>query len=59
MGINGDCVWQEILIPGEESSFDITFKVAAISPLSECEQPIKLPDCVPVEIKSECVSFST
>lgn len=42
---------KEILIPGEESSFDITFKVATISPLSECEQPVKLPDCIPVEIK--------
>ncbi|XP_029688283.1 tumor necrosis factor receptor superfamily member 1A-like [Takifugu rubripes] len=42
---------KEILIPSEESSFDITFKVATITPLSECEQPVKLPDCIPVEIK--------
>lgn len=48
-------VWQEILILGEESSLDISFKVTAISPVSECEQSIRLPDCIPVEIKSECV----
>lgn len=50
-------MWQDILIPGEESSFDNAFKVATLSPLCECGQPIKLPDCVPVEIKSECVLF--
>lgn len=48
-------VLQEILICGEESSFDISIKVATISPVSECEQPNKLPDCIPVEIKSECI----
>lgn len=48
-------VLQEIMICDEETSFDISIKVATISPVTECEQSNKLPDCIPVEIKSECI----
>lgn len=48
----GACL-QEILIPDEESSFDISVQVATISPVCEFGQLNKLPDCIPLEIKSE------
>lgn len=50
----GACL-QEILMSGEESSFDVGVQVAAISPVSELGQSNKLPDCIPLEIKSEPV----
>uniref|UniRef100_H3BYQ5 Tumor necrosis factor receptor superfamily, member 1a n=1 Tax=Tetraodon nigroviridis TaxID=99883 RepID=H3BYQ5_TETNG len=49
---------EEILIPDEESSFDISVQVATISPVCEFGQLNKLPDCIPLEIKISDLIYS-
>lgn len=48
-------VLQQVLITSEEPSNNIGVKTALQSPVSDQEQPSNLPDCIPLEIKCECI----